>query len=168
MGSPEGGHPDLFRFPRFLLICSVFFRFVPICVACFREYPDLFRFAPISSDLFRFVFRTNQGNPFLPTPIATPRTRKEPYKKNFEMMFRQEGWREEQDGLEEERERAGIDISWRVVASPGIILHIKFYLTPNRNRQQSSPITKARLTPHSCRNIFCNVLIPRLCRVDLG
>ena len=28
---------------------------------CFR---DLFRFAPFSADLFRIVFRTNQGNPF--------------------------------------------------------------------------------------------------------
>ena len=57
-------------------ICSdffVFFRCVPICTPCFREYPDLFRFAPISSALFRFVFRTNQGNPFLPTPFASPR-----------------------------------------------------------------------------------------------
>ena len=68
-----GGHPDLFRFAsdffRFALlvekvltpVCSGFFRFVsellwfvPFCIACFREYPDLFqflRFALISSDL---------------------------------------------------------------------------------------------------------------------
>ena len=49
--------------PRFVPTCSdfpLFFRFVPICVPCFREYPDLFRFALFSSDLFRFVFRTNQ------------------------------------------------------------------------------------------------------------
>ena len=64
---------DLFRFPRFLSICSfdlfrfallVFSgtpRFLPICsdmhswFSFFREYPDLFRFAPFSSDLFRFA-----------------------------------------------------------------------------------------------------------------
>ena len=45
--------------------------FVPICCdfrSCLRE------FVPICSDLFRFVFRTrtNQGNPFLPTPVASP------------------------------------------------------------------------------------------------
>ena len=41
---------------------------LPIC-------SDLFLVAntPISSVLFRFVFRTNQGNPFLPTPFASPR-----------------------------------------------------------------------------------------------
>ena len=62
--------------PRFVLICSdfpVFFRFVPICVPCYREYPDLFRFAPFSSDLFRFVFRTNQnksGKPLSAGPFC--------------------------------------------------------------------------------------------------
>ena len=35
--------------------CPVFFGFVPICVPCFLEYPDLFRFVPICSDFFRFV-----------------------------------------------------------------------------------------------------------------
>ena len=59
LGSAAGGHPDLFRFPRFLPICSA---------PCFRERPDFFlsgmpRFAPLSSDLFRFVFSTHQGNP---------------------------------------------------------------------------------------------------------
>ena len=36
--------------PRFVPICSdfpLFFRFVPICVPCFRECPDVFRFLPI-------------------------------------------------------------------------------------------------------------------------
>ena len=60
---------DLFDFPRFLPICSdlrsLFSgipRFVLIC-------SDLLRFLPICSDLF---FRTDQGNPFLPTPFAHP------------------------------------------------------------------------------------------------
>ena len=60
------GLPNLFRFPRSLLICSDL-------RSLFRECPDLFRFDRISSDLFRPVFRTNQGNPFLPTPFASPR-----------------------------------------------------------------------------------------------
>ena len=77
--SPQSGvgRRDLFRF---VPICSgfpVFFRFVPICAPCLREYPDLFRFAPFSSlicsDLFSEQIRTNQGNPFLPTPFANPR-----------------------------------------------------------------------------------------------
>ena len=74
LGSAEGGHPDLFRFPRFF-----FFRFVPICVSCFRECPDcsdVFRFTPffpICSDLFSEQIRTNQRNPFLPTPFGNPR-----------------------------------------------------------------------------------------------
>ena len=63
--------------PRFVLICSVFFRFVPICAPSLREYPDLFRFVPFSSDLFRFVFRTYQNksgkplsaDPFCKSPI---------------------------------------------------------------------------------------------------
>ena len=62
---------DLFRFPRFLPICSDF-------RSVFSGIP---RFAPICSDLLRFLpiccfqkeqFRTNQGNPFLPTPFANP------------------------------------------------------------------------------------------------
>ena len=58
----------------FIPICSDFpiFRSVPICAPCFREYPpicfDLLRFY-----FFRFVFRTNQANPFLLTPFANPR-----------------------------------------------------------------------------------------------
>ena len=53
------------------------FRFVPICVPCFRECPDLFRSAPFSSNFFRFVFRTTQNkagkplsaDPFCKSPI---------------------------------------------------------------------------------------------------
>ena len=66
MGSAEGGHPDLCRFPRFLPICfdlrSLFLgirRFVPICSVFF--------------DLFRFVFRTNQsksGKPLSADPFC--------------------------------------------------------------------------------------------------
>ena len=44
-----------------------------ICAPCLREYPDLFRLAPISSDLFRFVFRTNQtksGRPLSADPFC--------------------------------------------------------------------------------------------------
>ena len=33
---------------------------------------DLLRFLPICSDLFSEQIRTNQGNPFLPTPFANP------------------------------------------------------------------------------------------------
>ena len=79
LGWAEEGHPDLFRLvPDF----PVFFRFVPICSdlrfdLVFGICSDLFRFAPFSSDLFGFAFRTNQnrdqGNPFLPTPFANPR-----------------------------------------------------------------------------------------------
>ena len=46
---------------KFVPICSdfpVFFRFAPICI---REYLDLFRSASFSSDLFRFVFSTDQN-----------------------------------------------------------------------------------------------------------
>ena len=53
-------------------ICSEL-RFLPICVPCFQEYHDLFRFAPISSDLVSDQIRTNQGNPFLPTAFVNPR-----------------------------------------------------------------------------------------------
>ena len=50
LGSAERLHADLFRFPRFLPICSdlrsiLVFGNTPIC-------SDLFRFAPIASDLF--------------------------------------------------------------------------------------------------------------------
>ena len=50
--------------PRFVPISpfsSDLFRFVPICVPCLWEYPDLFRSAPICSDFFRLFFRTNQN-----------------------------------------------------------------------------------------------------------
>ena len=49
----------------------VFFRLFR-CFPCFREYADLFRFAPFSSDLLSEQIRTNQGNPLLPTPFANP------------------------------------------------------------------------------------------------
>ena len=61
---------DLFRFPLFLPICSdlrSLFSGIP------RFESDLFRFAPISSDLFRFVFRTNQnksGKPLSADPFG--------------------------------------------------------------------------------------------------
>ena len=59
---------DLFRFP-------FFFRFVPICGPCFRECPDLFRFAPISSDLLEFVpicFDSDNQNKSGKPPSADP------------------------------------------------------------------------------------------------
>ena len=73
-GRQKGVTPTCSDFP-------VFFRFVPICVPGpgFREYPDLFRFVPISSDLFS----TNQGNPFLPTPFASPRNLAEKEEKDI-------------------------------------------------------------------------------------
>ena len=63
MGSAEGGHPDLFRFPRFL----------PICSDLHSLFSGIPRFVPICSDLFSEQIRTNQGNPFLTTPFASPR-----------------------------------------------------------------------------------------------
>ena len=51
---------DLFRFA--LLV----FGNTPIC-------SDLLCFLPICSNLFSEQIRTNQGNPFLPTPFANPR-----------------------------------------------------------------------------------------------
>ena len=65
LGTPEGGHTDLFRF---LPICSDLFRFAFLV----SEYPDLFRSAPSSSDLFQFLFRTNQGNPFCRPHLQVP------------------------------------------------------------------------------------------------
>ena len=51
----------------------------PRFVSLSRFSSDLFRFAflvfrntPICSNLLRFLFRTDQGNPCLPTPFATP------------------------------------------------------------------------------------------------
>ena len=73
LGSPERGHPDLFRFVPISPFFSDLFRFAflvfwnaPIC-------SDLFRFLPIGSVLFSEQIRTNQGNPLLPTPFAIPR-----------------------------------------------------------------------------------------------
>ena len=61
LGSAEGGHPDLFRVPRFLPICSnlrsLFSGFVPLCSEL-----------PICSDLLRFlqiVSEQIRANPFL-------------------------------------------------------------------------------------------------------
>ena len=85
--SPRFGVGRLFRF---VPICSDLFqfvpissRFLPISAPCFRECPDLFDlfgFAQFSSDLFRFVFRTNQnkselirGIPFCRPIFADPR-----------------------------------------------------------------------------------------------
>ena len=53
----------VFRFPRFL----------PICSDSRSLFAGIPRFVPVCSDLFRFVFRTNQGNPFLPTLFANLR-----------------------------------------------------------------------------------------------
>ena len=64
LGSAEGGHPDLFRFPRFLPICSAL-------RSLFSGMPWLFRFALISSDLFSEQIRTNQ-NPFCPPLWRVP------------------------------------------------------------------------------------------------
>ena len=49
--------------PIFSHLGSLFSRFAPIC-------SDIFRFALLSSDLFQEQNRTNQGNPFLPTPFC--------------------------------------------------------------------------------------------------
>ena len=70
LGSAEGGHPDLFRFVPISPFSSDLFRFA---LLVFRNTPicsDLLRFLPICSDLFSEQIRTNQGNPFLPTPFA--------------------------------------------------------------------------------------------------
>ena len=59
-GVGQRGVTHLFRFPRFLPICS--------------ELQSLFsgmpRFVTICSDIFGFVFRTNQAKPFPPTPFS--------------------------------------------------------------------------------------------------
>ena len=102
LGSPEGGHPDLFRFPRFssdlfwfaLLVCGnapicsdlsqFVFRYFPICSTLFSEqirtnqgnldlFQFVFRYCPTCSTFFSEQIRTNQGNPLLPTPFANPR-----------------------------------------------------------------------------------------------
>ena len=68
-------------------ICSdfpVFFRFVEICVPCFLQYPDLLRSLPICSDLLRFVFRTNEGNPLL---LQVPHAKGEAQKSESEKLI---------------------------------------------------------------------------------
>ena len=53
--------------------CSDLPVFFPFALLLFQE---LFRFVPIWSDFFRFVFRTNEhrsGKPFLSNPFASPR-----------------------------------------------------------------------------------------------
>ena len=62
-GRQKGVTPICSDFP----FCS---RFVPDLRSLFLGIP---RFVPNCSDSFRFVFRTNQGNPLLPTPFASPR-----------------------------------------------------------------------------------------------
>ena len=57
-GVTRKGHPDLFRFPRFLPICSDL-RFL-----FFRGCPDLFRFAP-------FCFQ-NKSEQIRETPFCRP------------------------------------------------------------------------------------------------
>ena len=65
LGLADRGHPDLFRFPRSLPICSEF-------RSLFRACTDLFRFAPISSDLFsEKVMETRFCRPLL--KFASPR-----------------------------------------------------------------------------------------------
>ena len=59
LGSPERGLPNLFRFPRFL----------PICSDLHSLFSGIPRFVPISSDLFRFVFRTNQNKLLSARPL---------------------------------------------------------------------------------------------------
>ena len=44
----------------FVPMSPVSLRFIPIYSPCLPDYPDMFRFAPISSDWFRFVFRIIQ------------------------------------------------------------------------------------------------------------
>ena len=79
--------PNLFRFPRFLPICSdlrSLFSEIPRFVPIFSVF---FRFAPFSSDLsdlFSEQIRTNQGNPFLPTPFANPRQEMTGFNSNFQ------------------------------------------------------------------------------------
>ena len=67
-------HSDLFRFPCFLPICSDF-----RSILVFGNTPI---FCSDCSDFFHFVFRTNQGNPFLQTPFASPRNQKLEIKKS--------------------------------------------------------------------------------------
>ena len=75
-------HPTWGRQKGVTPICSDSLHSLPICfcVPCFGNNPicsDLFRFTPfffpICSDLFSEQIRTNQRNPFLPTPFRNPR-----------------------------------------------------------------------------------------------
>ena len=78
LGSPERGHPDLFRFPSFLPICSdlrsLFSgipRFVPICSAllrilrfvllCFQNKSEQIRETPFCRPLLQFPNTTETG-----------------------------------------------------------------------------------------------------------
>ena len=69
MGSAEGG---LFRFVPISPFSSDLFRFA-LLVFGNTLISDLFRFLPLCSDLISEQIRTNQVNPFLPTPFANPR-----------------------------------------------------------------------------------------------
>ena len=73
LGSAERGHPDFFRFVPISPFSSDLFRFAVLVFGNALICSDLFRFLPICSDLFSEQIRTNQGNPFLPTPFANPR-----------------------------------------------------------------------------------------------
>ena len=73
LGSAEGGHPDLSKFVPISPFSSDLFRFVLLVFGNTPICSDLFRFLPICSDLLSEQIRTNQGNPFLPTPFANPR-----------------------------------------------------------------------------------------------
>ena len=62
--------------PRFVPISpfsSDLFRFALLVVGNTPICSDLLRFLPICSDLLTEQIRTNQGDPFLPTPFANPR-----------------------------------------------------------------------------------------------
>ena len=78
LGSAEKGYPGLLRFVRICSDFPGFFRFAPICVPRFGEYPDLFRIVPICSDFFRllpicFQNKSEQplsADPFCKSPIV--------------------------------------------------------------------------------------------------
>ena len=72
----KGGRPDLFRFVPISPFSSDLFRFALLVFGNAPISSDLFRFLPICSDLILEQIRTNQGNPFLPTPFANPRVRR--------------------------------------------------------------------------------------------
>ena len=73
MGSAEGGHPGLFRFVPISPFSSDLFRF-----GVRSLLSGIPRFVPICSVFFRFVFRTNQNksgkplsaDPFCKSPIS--------------------------------------------------------------------------------------------------